>query len=205
MTGGERSLLAPNSAPERLVTERLLLRRPVASDADAIFIRYASDPDVTRYLAWPRHTALDDTRAFLGFSDAEWRHWGCGPYLVLSADGSALLGSTGLAFESPGIASTGYVFARDAWGHGYATEVLRAMTALATSLGVQWLYAICHVDHRASERVMIKGGLTREGVLPRHTVFPNLGPFRADVISYGITLNAPQVPEGRTERRQARR
>ena len=197
MSGGERLNLTPSGAPERLVTERLLLRRPVASDADAIFLRYASDPDVTRYLAWPRHTALDDTRVFLGFSDSEWRRWGCGPYLVFSADGSVLVGSTGLAFESPGIASTGYVFARDAWGQGYATEVLRAMVSLARSLGVQWLYAICHVEHRASERVMIKGGMTRDGILQRHTVFPNLGPFRADVISYGISLEAPEA-ESRT-------
>ena len=41
-------------APELLVTERLVLRRPVGDDVSAIFERYASDPEVTRYLAWPR-------------------------------------------------------------------------------------------------------------------------------------------------------
>ena len=58
-------------APELLVTERLVLRRPVEDDVSAIFERYASDPEVTRYLAWPRHVSLDDTRIFIAFSDAD--------------------------------------------------------------------------------------------------------------------------------------
>jgi len=41
--------------PERIETARLVLRRPTAADAEAIFNRYAGDSDVTRYLAWPRH------------------------------------------------------------------------------------------------------------------------------------------------------
>jgi ribosomal-protein-alanine N-acetyltransferase len=43
-------------APERLETARLILRRPRAADAPVIYERYASDPEVTRWLGWPRHT-----------------------------------------------------------------------------------------------------------------------------------------------------
>ena len=39
--------------PERLDTERLVLRRPRPADAQAIFARYSSDPEVTRLLGWP--------------------------------------------------------------------------------------------------------------------------------------------------------
>jgi hypothetical protein len=55
-------------------------------------------------------------------------------------------------------------------------------------MGIRRLYAICHVDHDASRRVMEKCGLTREGVLSRHTVFPNLGPGACDVLCYSIPL-----------------
>jgi RimJ/RimL family protein N-acetyltransferase len=181
------------AAPERLVTERLVLRRPVAADLRPIFERYASDPEVTRYLAWPRHTTLDDTRVFLDFSEAEWRRWGCGPYLVHTGRDERLIGSAGLSLESDELASTGYVFARDAWGHGYASETLRAMTTLACSLGVRWLYGLCHVDHRASARVMEKCGFSPEGVLRQHIAFPNISPLRADVLRYGITFNAMEA------------
>jgi RimJ/RimL family protein N-acetyltransferase len=173
---------------ERLETERLVLRRPRAGDAAAIFARYASDPEVTRYLSWRRHHSLEDTDIFIGFSDSEWQRWGCGPYLAFSRADGTLLGSTGLAFESTEVASTGYVFARDAWGCGYATESLRAMIDVARRAGVRRLYAICHIDHRASARVMEKGGMTREGVLRRHTVFPNIGPLPCDVLSYALAL-----------------
>lgn len=176
------------AAPERLETARLVLRRPVATDAQAIFDRYASDPEVTLYLAWSRHISIDDTRLFLAFSDAEWKRTACGPYLVVSPDGAVVLGSTGLTFESPGRVSTGYAFARDAWGKGYATEALAAMVDVAAMLRVPRLHAICHVDHRASARVMEKCGFTRDGVLARYLVFPNLGPHPADVFSYSRSV-----------------
>ena len=60
---------------EILETERLLLRRPRQADEPAIFSRYASDPEATRYMAWPTHRSLDDTRAFLDLSDDVWARW----------------------------------------------------------------------------------------------------------------------------------
>lgn len=161
--------------PDELSTDRLSLRVPHAADADAIFARYASDADVTRLVGWPRHRSLDDTRAFLAW-DADTRASGGGSaYLVFDRRSGALLGSTGLAFEGDRRAMTGYVLARDAWGHGYATEALRAMVALAFGLGpVERLYAITHPSNTASERVLAKAAFSKEGTLRRHTVFPNL-------------------------------
>lgn len=171
-------------APQQFTTARLLFRRPLLTDAEAIFSRYASDPEVTRYLAWPRHTALDDTDAFLAFSELGWQTWGCGEYLIFA--GGRLVGSTGLTFENPWEVSTGYLVTRDAWGRGYATEALGAMCGLARWLDVLRLHALCHVDHAASRRVMEKCGLHPEGILRRHTVFPNIGPDRTDVYCYAI-------------------
>jgi RimJ/RimL family protein N-acetyltransferase len=48
-----------------------------------------------------------------------------------------------LAFETATRASTGYVFAVDAWGMGYATECVVAMKELAVRLSVRRLYAGC--------------------------------------------------------------
>jgi ribosomal-protein-alanine N-acetyltransferase len=161
-------------APERIETERLLLRRPVASDAEAIFTAYAAHPEVTTYVGFPRHRTVDDTRAFLRFSDAQWAQWPAGPYLALLREGGALIGSTGLVFESPTRASTGYVIARPYWGRGFASEALGAMVGLARDCGVQRLYAICHHEHLPSARVLEKGGFTLEGTLRRYAEFPNL-------------------------------
>jgi ribosomal-protein-alanine N-acetyltransferase len=177
-------------APELIETARLHLRRPLAHDAEAIYYTYASNPLVTRYLSWPTHRSVDDTRAFISWSDSEWQRWPAGPYLAFdrSSEGR-LLGSTGLAFKSQVCAATGYVFAERAWSKGFATESLTAMVQLAQSLGVQRLEAICHVEHRASAHVMEKCGLNYEGVLRAHTRFPNLSPGTlSDVFAYGISF-----------------
>jgi ribosomal-protein-alanine N-acetyltransferase len=169
---------------EAIETAHLRLRRPRATDADMVFQRYASDPHVTRYLGWPTHRSVADTDGFLAYCDSEWERWPTGPYLIESRTG-ALLGSTGLGFETPHQAVTGYVLARDAWGHGYATEALSAMRDLAHSLGVVRLYALCHPEHRASQRVLEKCGFVQECTLRGHSEFPNLAPgVPADVLCY---------------------
>ena len=101
-----------------------------------------------------------------------------------------MLGSTGFAFETPQRAATGYVFAKDAWGKGYATEAVRGVIEVARGIGVVRLYALCHPDNSASRRVLEKCGFAREGILRRHSEFPNLGPDGpCDVLCYAV---APQ-------------
>jgi RimJ/RimL family protein N-acetyltransferase len=171
-------------APEHLETDRLLLRRPHAADAQAIFDRYASDREVTCYLGWPRHRSLEQTQAFMAFSDTRWDTTPAGPFLIELPGTGALLGSTGLDFEGPSVASTGYVLARDAWGQGYATEALSAMVELCQRLQVHRVYALCHHEHRASRRVLEKVGFLRERTPLTYGEFPNLEPTRQRVARY---------------------
>ena len=176
-------------ASERLLTERLVLRRPLPSDADAIFARYASDAEATRLLSFSRHRSIAATRTFLAWSEAEWSRWPAGPYLVESRESGTLLGSTGLSFETPQRAATGYVLARDAWGRGYATEALAQVVATARECGVLRLYALSHPENEASLRVLAKCGFECEGTLRRYAEFPNLRPGEPlDVLCYSIVL-----------------
>jgi ribosomal-protein-alanine N-acetyltransferase len=161
-------------APESFATARLQLRRPTPADAPAIHDRYAADPDVTRYLGWARHRTIEDTRAFVRWSDQVWSSFPAGPYLIFDRADGRLSGSTGLDVETPWHAATGYVLARDAWGRGYATEAAAAMVQLGDALGIVRMYALCHVEHGASGHVLEKVGFAREGVLRGHTMFPNL-------------------------------
>jgi ribosomal-protein-alanine N-acetyltransferase len=176
-------------APERVETARLRLRRPVATDADAIFTRYSSDPVVTRLVGWPTHRSVDDTRAFLAFDAGQWANQPAGSYLIFSRASGLLLGSTGLLFESPMRAMTGYVLASDAWGVGYATEALAAMVGVARQTGVRRLFALCHREHDRSAHVLEKCDFAREGVLRGYAPFPNLAAGEPqDVLCYAILL-----------------
>ena len=163
-------------APERIETIRLVLRRPTIEDAEAVFTRYAGDVEVTKYVGWSRHRSVEHSRMFLRFSEAEWSQWPAGPYLIESRTDHRLLGSTGLGFESPSVASTGYVLARDSWGYGYATEALITIVNIARELEILHLYALCHPDHPASIRVLEKCGFRFEQRLEQFAEFPNLNP-----------------------------
>jgi ribosomal-protein-alanine N-acetyltransferase len=179
-------------APFTLETPRLQLVAPTTSDADAIFERYAADPDVTRYVGWPRHRSVADTRAFLEFSAVEWSRSPAGPYLVKLRDDGRLLGGTGLSCEGQRDAMTGYVLARDAWGQGYATEALQAMTALSRTLDIRRLYAVCHPEHRASWHVLEKCGFARARSGSHPVEFPNLEPgVLQDAFCYEWILTKP--------------
>jgi RimJ/RimL family protein N-acetyltransferase len=163
-------------APNRIETPRLVLSIPGESDAEEIFARYARDEDVTRFLSWPHHRSVQQTRAFIAFSTAEWERWPAGPYLIRSRNDGRLLGGTGLSFEAPHEAMTGYVLAHDAWGQGYATEALRAMIALSEQLGLARLFALCHPAHSASLHVLEKCGFTQDTGWEGRAMFPNLPP-----------------------------
>jgi ribosomal-protein-alanine N-acetyltransferase len=168
---------------EHIETARLVLRKPTPADAEAVFQRYASDREVTKFLSWRCHQSIEETRTFLEYSEREWMQWASGAYLIESSEPVRLLGSTGLHFETPVIAITGYVLAKDAWGYGYATEALSAIVDLARTRGVGSLRASCHGENIASMRVLEKCGFVREQ--PDHYVtFPNLGPNQVQSLAY---------------------
>jgi len=173
---------------ERFSSERLVLRRPEPADATAIFERYAASDAVTRYLSWPRHRSIDDTRAFLAFADAAWTQWRAGPLLIEERDSGRLLGSTGVACQTPYRVATGYVLAEDAWGGGYASEALAAVLDALAGTTVWRVEALCHPEHTASTSVLEKAGFELDGRLRRHTVFPNLAPEPQDVFVYSRIL-----------------
>ena len=65
---------------QRLETKRLLLRKLTETDADAMFVNWASDPEVTRFLTWPAHTDLNVTRYVIGtwlplYEKQDYYHW----------------------------------------------------------------------------------------------------------------------------------
>jgi RimJ/RimL family protein N-acetyltransferase len=80
------------------------------------------------------------------------------------------------------------VLATHAWGHGYATEALRAMIRAAQTIGIGKLFAVCHVAHRASARVLEKCDFAFERLIPEQ-MFPNMTPPRGAARLYTLSLS----------------
>lgn len=161
------------SLPDVICSARLRLRRPEAGDAYAIYERWASDAVATRYMAWPTHVTVDDSRAFLDFSQSEWEQHTMGPYLVERSDTSEVIGSSGFAAHDPRHAEIGYILAPSQWGRGFATELVLALVEAAAANGLRELTACVHPHNLASIRVLQKCGFhADESVVMR---FPNAG------------------------------
>ena len=166
--------------PDAFHTDRLFLRPIVPSDAEAIFMAYAQDGEVTRFLTWRPYARAEDVRDFIqdciGSTSSR-------TYVLLQGD--VLVGATDLRREKPHAVGFGYVLARQAWGQGLMTEALTAMRRWALDQPAIWRFgASCDVENVASARVMEKAGLDREGVACRWLVHPNLGDEPRDCFIY---------------------
>jgi RimJ/RimL family protein N-acetyltransferase len=152
-------------------TDRLLLREFHAADVDDCH-DYASDPEVSRFMAWGPNT-IEDTQAFMERKSAEQAQWPR-PAVNLAAEHLAdgkVIGSIRLSVTDAehGEASLGYTFHRAYWRQGYGSEAARAVTDVAfRRLGLHRIYATCDVRNAGSYGVMEALGMTREGLLREH-------------------------------------
>jgi len=149
-------------------TARLLLRDFRPGDWRAVQ-RYASDPEVVRYLVWGPNTE-DQTRAFVSRAVVQSRRRPRTQYelAVTLASTGDLIGAIAVRLEdrAHAIGSMGYAFSRDAWGQGFATEAARAMVAVGFArLGLHRLWAMCVSENAGSRRVLEKIGMQYEGHL----------------------------------------
>jgi len=161
--------------PAEFRTERLLLRRPRLADAEAIFANYAQDGEVTRYLTWPPHTEIAQTRKFMESRLAAWETGEAYEWVITLPPGDEAIGMIALRMQGYK-ADLGYVLARGYWGQGLVTEAGQAVVDWALAQPeVFRVWAVCDVDNPASARVMEKCGMSCEGVLRRWMKRPSKG------------------------------
>jgi [ribosomal protein S5]-alanine N-acetyltransferase len=162
--------------PERLMTERLILRRPVAADAVDIYA-YACDPEVTRYMDWQTHQAIGETAEFLANCDRCWESGEEFCWVVTVKPENRAIGTIACRVAATQ-ADFGYVLHRQYWGQGYATEAAQAIVAWLGSLpGLSRIWATCDTENLASARVLEKCGLHRKAAIDCARVRPNLSPL----------------------------
>jgi RimJ/RimL family protein N-acetyltransferase len=105
---------------------------------------------------------------------------------VVLKEGNRLIGACALMVEGAEAkeAMLGYVYAREHWGNGYATEATAAVLRFGfETLGLHRIYSTADVLNVASWRVMEKLGMQREGLLREHVL--SKGRWRNSYL-YGI-------------------
>lgn len=148
-------------------TARLILRPFTPEDAEDMYINWASDPEVTRFLTWPVHAGVEVTRTLLEdwsarYEDGAYFNWA----MQWKADGRVIGSISGVrVHESTGEAEIGYCLSRAYWGQGIMPEALRAVVAYLFETAEMNRVCACHdVRNPNSGRVMKKAGMTFEGI-----------------------------------------
>jgi RimJ/RimL family protein N-acetyltransferase len=143
-----------------LTTNRLTLRGWRDDDLDA-YAEITADAEVMRFMG----DVLDRAQTWreIALFAGHWAVRGYGLWAV-ERDG-ALIGRVGLWRPEgwPGL-EVGWLLARDAWGHGYATEAARASMEYAWSeLGADRLISLIAAENVASQRVAERLGMRSQG------------------------------------------
>jgi RimJ/RimL family protein N-acetyltransferase len=170
--------------PEKITTERLVIQRLRYEDAEEIFYTYASKPEATRFVSWPTHNSIEDTRSFLAYAISAWENGTDYSYSLRLRESNRLIGSFGIMNDA-GKIQFGYILSPTQWGLGYATEACRQMMALLKKEG--GLYRIgtfVDVENEASINVLKKSGLIEEARLTRWFKFINQGNEPRDCILF---------------------
>jgi len=159
--------------PRTITTERLVLRQPNPADAAARF-EYASNLHVARYMDWAVPASVGDVAGRIEAAASRWESGEEYTWTITVKPEDGAVGGVACLVRGHAV-ELGFVLARPYWGHGYATEAARAVLQWAASLdSVFRIWATCDIDNRASARVLEKIGMSREGVLRRWAIRPNL-------------------------------
>jgi ribosomal-protein-alanine N-acetyltransferase len=149
-----------------LETERLVLREWMREDFDALF-EMCSDPLTMRHIgdgrAWQ---SVERAHLWLERVTASYAGLGYGPWAVVEKASGKIIGSCGYSFlPSLSEVDFGYVFAREYWGRGFATEAARAAFLDGFDrLGFEEVTANADVEHTASRHVLEKIGFECRGL-----------------------------------------
>ena len=149
---------------QMLQTERLILRRFVESDAEAMFRNWASSAENLTYVTWDPHPDVEVTRKSIrnwvaSYTNPNYYKWA----ICLKENPEQVIGDISIAEmnEDDSSCEIGYVLGKNYWSRGLMTEALKAVLDFCfTQAGFQKVKARYASLNPASGRVMEKAGMS---------------------------------------------
>ncbi len=166
-------------------TPRLRLRKVFRADA-ADLLEATSDRRVTKFEPWGPYD-LEETQKMVENIQNQLAQGLCTEWAMERKEDAKVLGLIHLNqvdfFNRS--AEMGYWLQWKAWGRGYATESVEALSRFALEdLQMDEIVAICHPENKASARVLEKAGFHFHKNLPAYI---SLGGKTADCLQYHLT------------------
>ena len=149
---------------QTLQTDRLILRRFVESDAEAMFQNWASSAENLTYVTWDPHSDVEVTRKSIrnwvgSYTNPNYYKWA----ICLKEKSEQVIGDISIVEmdENDSSCEIGYVLGKAYWGLGMMTEALKAVLDFCfIQVGFQKVRARYASLNPASGRVMEKAGMS---------------------------------------------
>ena len=163
----------PETRPEVITTERLVLRPPAAEDAVPLFDLIYGNDAITSQILWDGPKEVSDYDSWCAkyaandFYDGG-HHW----VITLAREPRQPIGAAGIRGEhQPGQADMGYWLGQQYWGQGYMSAAVQAIVGYGfETLNLHRIEAGAYVTNAASSAVLRNAGLVEEGIR-RGTLF----------------------------------
>lgn len=160
---------AATCAKEILTTERLRLREMTRSDIPALKAILQDRITMTAY----EHAFSDEeVERWMARQLERYAQYGFGLWAVTLRETGEMIGQCGLTMQPTDageVLEIGYLFRRDRWHHGYATEAARACKRYAFEvLGADEVYSIIRDNNLASQAVARRNGMEVRGSFVKH-------------------------------------
>jgi RimJ/RimL family protein N-acetyltransferase len=169
-------------------TERLILRLWIEADREP-FVAFASDPEVSAWLGGEK--TPEEASADFDRMRTFWAERGHGWLAIARKSDDAMIGRVVCRRQPPEwnhplaeVVEIGWGLARDAWGHGYASEAAAAILPWGfETLATPVIYSWTARSNRRSEAVMQRIGMTRRADLDfEHPDLAADHPLRSHVV-----------------------
>lgn len=147
-----------------LETERLVLRKLCKED-QASLNKMLQDAEVM--YAYAHAFSDEEAREWLDRQLERYRQYGFGLWAVILKETGGFIGQCGLTMqdcEGRQVLEVGYLFCKEFWHHGYATEAARACRDYAfETLKEEEVYSIIRDSNTASRNVAGRNGMKKAG------------------------------------------
>ncbi len=166
----------------RIETERLILRRYTIDDLQDLF-EYLSDEKVVKYEPY-KPMNIEEVKGNL-----DWRISTDEMIAVELKKTHKMIGNVYLGKRDFNTLEIGYVFNKNYWGNGYATESCKALIDNAFSEGIHRIFAECDPKNSNSWKLLEKLGFQKEAYFRQNVYFwtkINGTPIWKDTYVYSI-------------------
>lgn len=147
-----------------ITTKNLYLRRITTNDALPMFINWANDEEVTKYLNWQPHRSINTTNEVISSWINQYNSDFFFQWVIEHKKNKEIIGTISLFNYKDNSLEVGYCIAKEYWNQGITSEACRAVIEFAfNKVGVNKVIARHVKENIASGKVMQKNNMTYIG------------------------------------------